>query len=86
MIGFNPTNIDPNILVFKKENWLIIVRLYIDNFMLAINLEKAIEQIKRQLFDEFNIKDLGKVKVIIGWEIIRDLQTKILKIDQNAYI
>lgn len=29
--------------------------------------------IKKQLFNEFNIKYLGKVKIIIGWKITKDL-------------
>lgn len=42
--------------------------------------------VKRQLFDEFNIKDLRKVKIIIRWKIIIDFQVRILKIDKKAYI
>ena len=33
---------------------------------------------------EFNLKDLGEAKKIIGWEIIREKD--ILKIDQKRYI
>lgn len=32
------------------------------------------------------MKEIGKVKTIIGWEITRDLQAKTLKIDQKGYI
>lgn len=32
------------------------------------------------------MKDLGKVKTIIGWQIIRDLVIKSLKVSQSAYI
>ena len=35
---------------------------------------------------EFNMKDLGEVKTIIGWEITQDLATVTLKIDQKGYI
>lgn len=44
------------------------------------------EWIKRELFDQFNIKDLRKAKIIIQWENTRDLQAKTLKINQKAYI
>lgn len=54
--------------------------------MLVANKNKAIQWIKEQLFDKFNIKDLGKTKMIIGWEIIKNLYTKIFKIDKKAYI
>ena len=32
------------------------------------------------------MRDLGKLKSIIGWEIIQDIQAGILKIDQKEYI
>ena len=36
--------------------------------------------------NEFNMKDLGEAKKIIGWEITRDLKVGTLKIDQKQYI
>ena len=35
---------------------------------------------------KFNIKDLGEIKTIIGWEITRELAISTLKIDQKGYI
>lgn len=35
---------------------------------------------------ESNIKDLDKVKIIIRWEIIQNLQVKTLKNDQKRYM
>lgn len=32
------------------------------------------------------MKDLGKVKTIIGWQITRDLVIGTIKIDQSAFI
>lgn len=34
----------------------------------------------------FNIKDLGKVKTIIKWEITQDFQAGIFKVDKKSYI
>ena len=36
--------------------------------------------------NEFNMKDLGEAKKIIGWEITRELKVGTLKIDQKDYI
>lgn len=85
-IGFDATNGDPYILIFRKEEQLIIVGVYVDDRILASNQHDAMKWVKEQLFDEFNMKDLGEAKVIIGWEITRDLKAKTLKIDQKAYI
>ena len=40
--------------------------------------------VKEPLFNEFNIKNLVKVKVIIELEIIRHLEVKTLKINQKT--
>lgn len=35
---------------------------------------------------EYNVKDLGETKMIIGWQLTYDLETATLKIDQSAFI
>ena len=60
--------------------------MYVDDFVLGSRSLKVLEWLKDQLMKEFNIKNLGEVKTIIGWEIIRDLIAGILKIDQKGYI
>ena len=44
------------------------------------------KQVKGQLFDKFNMKDLEEAKIIIGRQITRDLQAGILKINLNVYV
>ncbi len=41
---------------------------------------------KKELGNEYNVKDLGEVETIIGWQITRDLFTQTLKIDQFSFI
>ena len=85
-IGFTPTNADSCILTIKKEGELIIVGVYVDDLALESRSIKALEWLKDQLMNEFNMKDLGEAKKIIGWEITRDLKAGTLKIDQKRYI
>lgn len=42
-IGFNPTNGDLCILVFRKKKQLIIVEVYVDDLILAANQNKAMQ-------------------------------------------
>ena len=65
---------------------LIIVGVYVDDLFLGSRSLKALEWLKDQLMKEFNIKDLGEVKTIIGWEITQDLATSTLKINLKKYI
>lgn len=36
--------------------------------------------------NEYDMKDLGEVQTIIGWQVIRDLKAKTLKIDKSTFI
>ena len=85
-IGFTPTNADSCILTIKREGELIIVGVYVDDLTLGSRSTKALEWLKDQLMNEFNMKHLGEAKKIIGWEITRDLKAGTLKIDQKRYI
>lgn len=42
-IGFDPTNANLYILVFRKRSKLIIVGVYINDLALAVNKEEAME-------------------------------------------
>lgn len=41
---------------------------------------------KKLLVTEYNMKDLSEVKTIIRWQVTRDPATRIMKIDQSAFI
>lgn len=69
-IGFTPINIDAYIFTIKWKKEFIIVNMYIEDFVLRSKNFKILEWLKDQLIREFNIKDLEKVKTIIGWKII----------------
>lgn len=85
-IRFVPTNADPCILIFRENGYPIVLGMYADDVMLAAKRDNAIKWLKDQLIDEFNMKDSGEAKTIIGWENTQDLEVKTLKIDQKAYI
>lgn len=84
--GFIPTNADPCILTIKWEDKLIIVGIYVNDLLLGSKSQNALSWLKDQLIKEFNMKDLGEAKTIIGWKITQDLTAGTLKIDQKEYI
>ena len=60
--------------------------VYINDFLLASNIIKNLDKLKAALSNAYNVKDLGEVKTIIGWQIIKDHVAQIMKIDQPAFI
>lgn len=62
------------------------VNIYINDFLLALNIIIILKALKKFLFKKYNIKDLDKVKTIIEWQIYLDFIAKTIKIDQSVFI
>lgn len=67
-LGFCSFNVDANILIYygRKKGDIIMINLYVDNFLLVTKNNSLMEWINQCVKDEYNVKDLGKVKIIIG--------------------
>lgn len=88
-LGFEALNADPSILIHQESGGdrdITMVSVYVDDFLLASKGRKSVDWIKKRLDGEYNIKDLGEVKTIIGWQVTRDMKAGTLKIDQSAFI
>ncbi|KAI9197746.1 hypothetical protein LWI28_003619 [Acer negundo] len=72
---------------FKKvKSSFIILLLYVDDMLVAgANLEE-INNLKKQLSSEFEMKDLGAAKQILGMRISKDKQGGTLQLSQAEYI
>ncbi len=70
----------------KSKEETTLVNVYVDDFLLASNSTGTLETVKKEPGNEYNVKDLGEVETIIGWQITRDLSTQTLKIDQSSFI
>lgn len=74
-LGFEALNADPSILIHQGSGGdITMVSVYVDDFLLASKDRKSVQWIKESLKNEKNIKDLGEVKTIIGWQVKGDLQ------------
>lgn len=55
--------------------------MYIDNFLPVSNSQVLLDWFKGRFKDEYNVKDLGGVKTIIGWYVTWNLDARTLKFD-----
>nr|GEV22883.1 retrovirus-related Pol polyprotein from transposon TNT 1-94 [Tanacetum cinerariifolium] len=60
--------------------------LYVDDMLIACKSKAEIGSTKSLLKREFDKKDLGEAKKILGMEIVRDQSRKILRVSQSGYI
>ncbi|KAL3830794.1 hypothetical protein ACJIZ3_019596 [Penstemon smallii] len=84
--GFQKCNAD-HCCYFKRYNSsYIILLLYVDDMLVAGSDMNEIKNLKKQLSKEFDMKDLGPAKKILGMQITRDKQKEVLQLSQAEYI
>ena len=69
-----------------QDRSFIYLLLYVDDMLIASKNNGEIEKLKAQLNKEFEMKDLGKAKKILGIEIIRDRKIGRLCLTQRIYL
>jgi hypothetical protein len=64
---------DPNLYVKKDEEGNVsLISLYVDDLIIIGSACKLIEEIKIQLSQEFEMKDLGELHYCLGIEVWRE--------------
>ena len=72
---------------FKKfDNNFIILLLYVDDMLVAGSDMQEIVNLKQKLSKQFEMKDLGAAKQILGMRIKRDTNSRTLLLSQDKYI
>ena len=72
---------------FKKfDNNFIILLLYVDDMLVAGSDMQEIVNLKLKLSKQFEMKDLGAAKQILGMRIKRDTNSRTLLLSQDKYI
>ncbi|KAG8478002.1 hypothetical protein CXB51_027809 [Gossypium anomalum] len=73
---------------FKKnsDGSFVYLLLYIDDMLIAAKDKEEIRKVKAQLSEEFEMKDFGPAKKILGMEILRDRKASKLYLSQKGYI
>uniref|UniRef100_A0A3Q7GRP1 Reverse transcriptase Ty1/copia-type domain-containing protein n=1 Tax=Solanum lycopersicum TaxID=4081 RepID=A0A3Q7GRP1_SOLLC len=69
-----------------KDDSFIYLVLYVDDMLIAAKKKYDIHKLKGLLSAEFEMKDLGAARKILGMEIIRDRERRKLFLSQRSYI
>ena len=64
----------------------VFLLLYVDDMLIASIDHLEVVKLKKLLSTEFEMKDLGKVKRILGMDVVHDEQSEVLNISQKAYL
>lgn len=84
--SFKRSDYDSCVYIKFVDGSPIYLLLYVDDMLIAAKSKKEITALKAQLISEFNMKDLGAAKKILGMKINRDRTSGLLFLSQQNYI
>ncbi len=67
--GYRQSQANVCVYIKDKGGEKTTIALYINNLLIACSNENTLQNVKKELVNRFNIKDLGPVKFILGLEI-----------------
>ena len=85
-IGFVRSKFDSCCYMLFSDSIPVYLLLYVDDMLLISKSKPKIDELKRILSSEFDMKDLGKAKKILGMFIERNRDNGSLKIHQSSYL
>jgi len=65
-LGFTPSSADPCIYISSTKEDRTIIAIYVDDILVASNNEVRIEELKKSLSKDFELKDLGQLNYCLG--------------------
>lgn len=60
--------------------------MYVNNFLLASITMTIFKVLKASFAKKYDMKDFGKVKTIIRWQIYEDFMARTMKINQSVFV
>ena len=84
-IGFVPLKSDSCVYIYKHNNTVVTITLYVDDLLVIGSNVRVIETIKKKLKDNFQMSDLGDVSLVRGMQVTRDRNKGTLTISQEDY-
>src|SRR4051812_19748420 len=85
-LGFKHLEADRCIYKWQNNNECIVIAVHVDDMAIFGNSVSATTHVKGELSQQFEVKDLGPIKTIIGLEVTRDRQEKTITLSQPRYI
>lgn len=69
--GFQQSNSDHTLFLKKRGDLITCLIIYVDDMIITGNDTEEMENLRKQLFLDFEMKDLGPLKYFLGIEVLR---------------
>jgi hypothetical protein len=77
---------DPSVYVAQVGDLKFFIVVYVDDLILVCKDQTKLLQIKKELSQKFEMKDLGELHFFLGMEVERNRDERILRINQIKYL
>jgi transposase InsO family protein len=84
--GFSMTEEDHCIYLKIVGESFVMLSLYVDDILIASNNKGTLLEVKSWLSSSFDMKDMGEASYVLGVEIHRNRDKKVLGLSQKAYL
>jgi Reverse transcriptase (RNA-dependent DNA polymerase) len=85
-MGFVPSPADPSLFTLTGKAFNIYLLVYVDDILIAGSDKTTVDNVKQELLNKFEGRDLGEINSFLGINITRDRQNRTIKIDQSGMI
>jgi hypothetical protein len=85
-LGFTPLKSDRCVYIKSIDGKTLIVVLYVDDLMLLGNNRAMMDEFKQSISAQFDMKDLGELKWILGMEVKQDKANGVIELSQAVNI
>ena len=85
-LGFKRSVLQACVYFKISNNSILIIALFVDDFLVLWNKNEQLEQLKRDLKGKFDLVDLGPVQQFLGIQIKHDSAKGTLSLNQKPYI
>ncbi|KAJ0480224.1 putative RNA-directed DNA polymerase [Helianthus annuus] len=72
--GFRQSNSDHTLFLKQRGKLITCLIIYVDDMIISGNDEEELRKLNANLFAEFQMKDLGRLKYFLGIEVLRSKQ------------
>jgi hypothetical protein len=85
-IEFMKSEADPSVYIAQVGDVKFFIVVYVDDLILVCNNQNKLFEVKEELNQKFEMKDLGELHFFLGMEVERNRDERLLHINQIKYL
>ncbi|TYZ59104.1 hypothetical protein PybrP1_000200 [[Pythium] brassicae (nom. inval.)] len=85
-IGFSPATADPCVYIARGERGFVYLCLYVDDLLVGASTVADADAVRQRLLPKFRLKDLGIARFVLGVEVSKQHERRLVTMKQSRYI